>query len=834
MTEKDIKKHQQIEKQVSSFIDEVGLYSDEHINYIEKLNNVLEEMKSSDNSFDRKNYPSFYETVKSFELYVKEKKIVLTPHEKERLTVIASSGLNSMAKKRMAEDLIHAVKERHTSEVELRISDEKKKKEISELSKSRSFFVNWYNLFRFSLDYGTITLFTHRLKGECLDRLRINAASWFAAVKADIKKCLDQYYFYLSVLEYNSLVVLYELGNSLSEMKSVPANLSYNAEELYEVMNRFTSLYISISVNIRYIDSGLRKVYKDQNPGHGFWGFIGLLTDRPLVNGKVIRYNHDEVIRESIRGVLLSYYTVYAGVSVRTMHQLMYLAGEDGLIDAHEKELTEEAIKDQSQRETRDHGESSRIMIRLSEISGLVGDYREEGISLAARIYAVEAKGNLNQWARESESRPFFRIIKIFEGLKKYITDIIRDSGSFILLYDDTEYRNYFDIQPDLVKAVLDFSEFADELQGSREKDLSGLRIDGDVEKDAIIRRLLTADLDPPNIPGARALRETLLAISAKSYNLCMRFNDIINMYNQRGKTQSPDLIRNFDFFLNAKIVHPKIRGVEIILNRRDIVLADLIRAGCAVCEFIAESLQHPGIKAVQDEVAKLREENVERMSASAEAAGVDAGAGSVTVKKDQGDDVYTDRLTGLKNWAYFEDVILPGNYNEDHKYPGGVKRHIFCMEISNLAEINRKSGNDAGDAAYKKLSLLTAEIIKHTEAGNIAIRGRGGIIIGYITGVTTIDAVDQVHSILKKMNNIVISGELSVSPDPLINAGVYTESPGTNAIMNIEIVKKIMLQASDGQKGHVAFLKHPEQIITENDLDRRGYLKEGLISVLS
>ncbi len=832
MTEKDIKKHQKIEKQVSTFIDEVGLYSDEHISYIEKLNNVLEEMKNSDNSFDRKNYSSFLETVKSFELYIKEKKIVLTPHEKERLTVIASSGLNSMAKKRMAEDLIHAVKERHASEVELRISDEKKKKEIAELRKSRSFFVNWYNLFRFSLEYGTITLFSHRLKSDCFDRLRINAASWYSAVNGDIKKCLDQYYFYLSVLEYNSLVVLYELGNTLSDMKSVPASLSYDAEELYEVMNRFTSLYIAISVNIKYIDSGLKKVYKDQNPGHGFWGFIGLLTDRPLVNGKVTRYNHDEVIRESIRGVLLSYYTVHDGVNVRTMHQLMYLSGEDGIIDGHEKKLTEEAMKDQLQRESRDHGEASRIMTRLNEISGLVGDFREEGINLAGRIFAVEAKGNLNQWTRESESRPFFRIIKIFEGLKKYITDVIRDSGNFILIYDDNEYRNYFDAQPELVKAVLDFSEFADELQGSREKELSGLRIDGEVERDPIIRRLLAADLEPPNIPGARALRETLLAISARCYNLCMRFNDIINMYNQKGKTQSADLIRNFDFFLNAKIMHPKIRGVEMLLNRRDIVLADLIRAGCSVCEFIAENLQHPGIKAVNDEVAKLREENVERMSASAEGTAIDAG--TTTIKKDQGDDIYTDKLTGLKNWAYFEDVILPGNYNDEHKYPGGVKRHIFCLEISNLAEINRKSGNDAGDTAYRKLSLLTADIIKHSEGGNIAIRGRGGIIVGYITGVTTIDAVDLVHNILKKMNNVVISGELSVSPDPVINAGVYTESPGTNAIMNIEIVKKIMLQASDGLKGHVAFLKHPEQIISENDLDRRGYLKEGLISVLS
>jgi len=51
---------------------------------------------------------------------------------------------------------------------------------------------------------------------------------------------------------------------------------------------------------------------------------------------------------------------------------------------------------------------------------------------------------------------------------------------------------------------------------------------------------------------------------------------------------------------------------------------------------------------------------------------------------------------------------------------------------------------------------------------------------------------------------------------------------------VNMDIVKKIMMQGAEGSKGHVAFLKHPDRIITEKDLDRKGYLKEGLISVVS
>ncbi|HOP28723.1 MAG TPA: diguanylate cyclase [Spirochaetota bacterium] len=837
MSDKEKSKHQQIDRQVSSFIEEVGLYSEEHINYIDKLNHVLDEMKNSANSVERKNYPSFYETVKSFEHYLKEKRITLTSHENERLSVIVSSGLNNMAKKRMAEDLIHAVKERHASEVEMKISEERKKSEIAELKKSRSFIVNWYNLFKFALEYGTITLFSHRLKAECFDRLRVNANTWFAAVKPELRKCLDQYYFYLSVLEYNSLAALYEMGDVLHNAKSVPKNLSYTWEEINDIMNRITSLYIIVAVNVKYIDSGLKKIFKDQNPGHGFWGFIGLLTDRPIVNGKAARYSYDEMISETVRGVLFSYYTTCAGVTVKTMYQLMYLSGEDGLLDGHEKQLTDEAKKDQAVRETREQGESSRISARLGEISDLAGIYREDGINLAVRIFALEAKGNLNQWNRETESRPFFRIMKVFEGLKKYVVELIKDSNNLILEYDDNFYKNYFESQPDIMKAVIDFAEFADELQGSREKEISGLRLDIDLERSAFIKRILTPDMELPNIPGARTLRETLLGMSARCYNLCMRFNDLINRYNAGVKTQSSDLTKNYDFFLNAKVQHSKIRGFEMLTNRRDTVLADVVKAGCAISQFISEQLLHPGIKAIQDEVSKLTVENAALPSADTESGLPEIKeipvAGKTETGADAGD-VYSDRITGLKNWAYFEDFILPENYDDAHLFKGGVKRHLFCMEITNLTDINRKSGNDAGDDIYRKFCHVVKDILEKERGDNIALRGHGGIVIGYITDMEAIDAVEIVHTVFRKINSMILTGEIKTFPEPVISAGVYSESPGSNAIMNMDLVKKIMIQGSAGGKGAVAFLKNPEQIITEKDLDRRGYLKEGLISIVT
>ncbi|HOP63284.1 MAG TPA: diguanylate cyclase [Spirochaetota bacterium] len=829
MSEKDSVKHDQIDRQVSSFIDEVGLYSDEHVNYIEKLNSVLEDMKNSANSTERKHYPSFYETVKSFEHYLKDKKISLTPHEKERFTVIASSGLNNMAKKRMAEDLIHDVKERHSSEIELKIEDEKKKRAIAELSKSRSFFVNWYNLFKFAMEYSTITLFTHRLKSECYDRLRINAYNWFNTVKVDIKKALDKYYFYLSVLEYNSLVVFYEMGNALEAIKSFRHAASYSKEEIYDLLGHFTSLYIIVLVNTKYIDSGLKKVFKDQKPAHGFWGFIGLLTDRPIVNGRMARYSDENIITHSLRGVLLSYYTIYAGVRVKTLYQLMYLAGEDGLIDGYEKDLTDEARKNLSERESHEKSESFRVSSRLNELSDLTGKYRELGITLSSRIFSIEAKGNLTQWNKEADARPFFRVLKIIEGLKKFIVEMITDSSNFLLIYDEKEFSDYFNSQPELIKAAIDFDDFTDELQGSREKEISGFRIEDGQVTGGFVRTLMDPNAELPRVPGARNLREMLTALSAKCFNLCMRFNDLINRYTQTGIVQSSDLTNNYDFFLNARISHPKQRGFELVVNSRDNSLKDLLEAGCSICEYISEQFLHPGIAAVYDEVAELKDEYDPEMHEN-DKGEILSGEG----RGEHHEDVYSDRLTGIKNWAYFEDIVLPENYDETHIYRGSVKRNIFCIEISNLREINRVSGNEAGDAAYRNFSKLVVQALRESGRENIAFRGHGGVILGYISGIPALEVVDIIHEIFNSMNRAMFDNDIQVLPEPVLNAAVYTEFPGTEAHANIDTVKKIMIQSADAVAGHVAFLKNPDHVITEKDLDRRGYLNEGLISVLS
>jgi alanyl-tRNA synthetase len=106
-----------LEKNIDKYLEEVGVDSEEHKRHLEKLSNVLNDMKSSASQAEKKHYVSFKQTVDNFSRFLLEKNIRLTPQEENRFSVIAASGLNNLAKKRMAEDLIHQIKNRASGDL---------------------------------------------------------------------------------------------------------------------------------------------------------------------------------------------------------------------------------------------------------------------------------------------------------------------------------------------------------------------------------------------------------------------------------------------------------------------------------------------------------------------------------------------------------------------------------------------------------------------------------------------------------------------------------------------------------------------------------------------
>jgi len=825
-----------IDKNVNSFLEEVGIYSEEHKKYLEKLKRVLEEMKGSANSAERKQYVSFKEKVDAFERYLSEKKINLTSREDERFAVIAASGLNNLAKKRMAEDLIHQVKERIANELELKADAEKKREDIASLKKTGFWLTDWLILTRFAVEYGTITLFTHRYRSETLDVIRMKAAAAHGEIFSGLKSILDGYYYYLTVLEYNSILKFYQLREAFDKLALVEPALSYHPIEIFEQMNSFTVHYIAVIRNIKSIDKGLKKIYKERQPGHGFMGHVGFLTDRQIFNSRTLKHSGRDMMVGTISGSLYSYYTAYLGTRVTTFNQLIYITGEEGVLNSSEKEYTPEASAAIEKEKKEQNTEGSKIKTKLSDLVNLTAKYRDMGISLSKRLFELEARGSLPAWNKDDKVKAFFRLVKVFDSYIKHILELIISRSNFDLEYDNNIITDYFESFPELTRVVDECRDFSTELQGSRGKDLQNFKHPQEIDKDEFIRKIMEDGVI--NLTGeTRQLRETLNEISARCYSLCIRFNDLINKFSRSGKYESGKITENYDFFLNAKIIHPKVRNLEHILNKKEVFLVDYLEAACSLAEYFAETLKNAGVKSVYTEVSKLQKE-LEAHNVRVES----AADGEVSLERqndDRGlnsevDKFYIDTVTGLKKWEYFEDFIYPEFYDENGNYKGDKLRNVFCAEFSNLVDVNRICGNDSGDQVYKKISEIINETILPAGSGNIALRSKGGFIIGYINDITAMESIDLLHKVLKLVKNYASESGIKQLPEPVFNAGVYPEKKGTNAFNNIDIARKIMFQGSDGREGHVVFMRNPDQVVSNKDFDMKGRLGDGRVSVLS
>jgi GGDEF domain-containing protein len=566
-------------------------------------------------------------------------------------------------------------------------------------------------------------------------------------------------------------------------------------------------------------------------------GYVGFLTDRQIHNSRTIKHGEREIVTKTISGALYSYYTTYIGVRVKTFNQLMYIVSEDGVLNSSEKEYTPEAVKAIESESHQQATEGSKIQSRLSELSNVTTKYSIQGKNLAKRLFEMEARGALSAWNKESQIKPFFMLMKVFDAYLKYILELVITRDNFELEYDNNIIAGYFDNFPELSRAVDDYRSLSLELQGKRGKDLQNFKHSEEIDKDEFIKKLMEHE-NVSTLPGeTKQLRESLSEISAKCYNICMRFNDLINQFYQTGKYESREISGNYNFFLNAKIIHPKVRNFEYVLNRKEVYLVDLLEAGCSIAEYFSETLKHNGIKAINDEVLKLQKDlesfNIQSADSLKISDNPENSCGEDGINSDV-EKIYIDTLTGFKKWEYFEDFILHEVYDENGLYSENRLRHVFCAELSNLVDVNRICGNNSGDIVYKRFSEIIKETLGSGGSDSVAMRGKGGLMIGYINDVTAIEGVDLLFKMLNLIKEFSLDSGIDSLPELIFNAGLYTEKKGTNSLKNIEIARSIMFFASDGKSGHVGFMRNPDLVVSDKDFDRRGRLREGLLSVLS
>ena len=151
-----------------------------------------------------------------------------------------------------------------------------------------------------------------------------------------------------------------------------------------------------------------------------------------------------------------------------------------------------------------------------------------------------------------------------------------------------------------------------------------------------------------------------------------------------------------------------------------------------------------------------------------------------------------------------------------------------------NLVNINRKYGREEGDRVYSEFTTI---VNRHLSAAgnedNAAIRYDAGMIIGYINDISYMEAVDILVSIVDDLRSVTAGDGDSDRSEFLVNFGIYPERKGTNALFNISVAKKLMMQRGDVKAGHVTFLRNQNRIIKENDFDRMDHLNDELVSFL-
>jgi len=824
------------DKWVNEYISEVGTYSQEHIGHIEKMNSLLDSMKNSGKSSEKRSYTSFKETVDSFNKYLADRNLEMTGTESEKMTAILSSSFDTLVKKRMVEDIIHKIRDRIDEEKDREKEEQKKNREIEELRESSSGIMGWIHLTRFAMNYGTLTLFLHKLKSTSLSNIKNRALRAHYPIDKELKSILDDYYHYLSIMEYNAIVKLYDMGPVLRRIGEITPAQSYNADDISDEIASFITIYACVLKNSSYIEKGLKKVFKSRKPKHGFWGYVWTLIDKPLEKNRRKSFTEAEAMKKTIAGTLKSYYSALYKKPVLTMNQVFYIAGVDGAIDSNKKNYTPEAkVKVSSEEEmvSESRGEGK---IRLRELENLTEKLLPMGEQLFERFFKLKAGSSISSWQKESEKRPFFKLAKVVDAFSRYLLDIIADSENTSVEHDADIKKNYFSFFPDLIKGIDSFHKFLMDIEGSKVKEVASFIIPVNEPAGDFISHLMKNEVATSITRPAEGIKPILQNMAVEAYNLSLRFNDMIKDFSTEGMKSDAKFYKTFDYYKNSVVLHPQMNSTAMALNQKEVILSDLIEASCALSFYIASFLCHHGVDAIFREIELLKNEiNDHDGSAAGEDQDSSGVSGEEFLMNDLFD-MYTDSLSGLKKIQYLEDVIFPKFYDEEGSLSIMDERYIFSISIVNLSIINERYGNDTGDRIFVEVaSIVKDELSTSGNEDDVAFRSDGGIVYGFINGLPHAEAVDKMVKILTNISSIDDFKERGIPEDPVVNMGIMKERMDVPVDTSMKLVREIMMYGYDGKISRVVFPKNSNVVIDSRTIEKgRAELSKILTAVVS
>ncbi len=836
------------DKYMDSYFEKVDRYSEGHRKDLEKFSQLLEHLTGSIIADKDNRYKSemvlFRDTIIEFEEFLGQQKITLSKTEKNNLSFITESAYTPIVKKRMAEDLIHKIRKRFSDERNKNLAKTQIENEIDEIRKSKRGIADWFRITKFALSYGTITFFSHKLKDISLSIIRNKVFSWQKTIETNINFVLDKKYYILSTLEYNALEIILQLKKPIDDICGINYELYYDDRLLSDKIDNFTKVYLTMLKNSEYTEFAFKKIIKEKDlkgerDNHGLWGILKNLLDQPIHDNRpVLRNDYDKIIN-SVTGLLISYYTSREKVVIRTLNQIFYLLSIDGKLDFDHKHLTKEAIQKSEMSSREDTDEDELISKKLEGLNRIFDNYLVKGPHLEERIFRLEYGNKYSAILENIKNKPVMKILKLVEGQIKYFVEFITDPENFILVYDNTDFKNYFEIKPEISDISGKYIGFLNELSGTRKKEIEGLISEPEVTPEEFINVLTNPELlKIAGNPKINFVRGVLQKIAEYNYRLAVCLNEIITSYYDFKEKVNNDKKRNFDFFSNSILKKIKNQKINKFFKKDDVILKEFLEAACSLAFHISHTLNNISIANMVKEREQLKSEikNIQKLkSETISEAVIDDNFDENNTVLLEIDNIYKDSLTNLWKIDYIKDQVIPKLYDEKYNYKFEMPRFVFMGNIIGFQELNNIYGHENVDKFYSEFSRrIQARIEMNKSPDNLVIRYGAGIFAGYINDVTMMEAVEVIMEINNEFQEFVRYNFNAEYEKINYNFAIYEEQFGTNHFQNIEHLRKILTVLNNGPGKSIGFIKDLKYIITSRDYDLHGNLDRALVTIVS
>ncbi|HOO71238.1 MAG TPA: diguanylate cyclase [Spirochaetota bacterium] len=801
------------------------------------LDNMQDVQKSSE---DRKAFVEIGTLIRDLNSFLLKNDVNLNAEEENEISAIAGSKLSPALSKTKIEDVIYRIKQRAEREISLRKEREALENEIKELNNAKLRIIDWFRVTKWALDYGTISLFSHKLKRSSLNYLQKRAYELICSLVKGIRPVLDQEYYLLSVLEYNSIELLLQVHNSLEQIRAIPQRELYSSPDILAEMDDFTNAYVTLVNNAAMTERALKKGFKKVKAPHGFWGDFYEFLGSPLHHSRPVKLPEYDRITKTVGGVLFSYYTSQSGVIVRTINQAAFISKVSGVLESSRKRLTRGAIQNADSGSKQKASSDENVTNRFEELDRIISLYIPKGAEIAERLIKYDLKMPLQQWAQECETKPMLRIKKIVDDFIHFFVEPLA-ANSVVPFYDNREYPDYFEKIGQLKSVLKNFSLMDFDLVGTKEKDFTALPLPQNSTAKQLIFTLTRLEIPKASYDSRMVLAQSILQkIANASYQLALILNDFIKKYYNNKKFIQQDVTANYDFFIGAAI---RLRGagkVFAIIRKENLTLAEFLERGCSIAFHISDLLNHEGIEASLKEREILEKKLKEGEVPVSETGDTYEFPDNKDVLGnkflEELDQIYRDNLTGFWNFQYFQEQVAPKVYDDQARYQMKDTRIVFLLEIDGLKKINELWGHSVGDRILVKISQI---ILKHANSdqrdpGDLLIKYEGGAILGYLNNRTLSSAVDMLVNIRKEVNGLDMEDDNNNDIGIIsIRAGVYQEWSGTDYLNNIKITDIILNCANAKENNMIGFMRDQNRIVSEKDIGIGGDLPEDILTAV-